>query len=245
MRRRTFVSLAGTGTLTALAGCLASAGSDEENGSDTEESHDGRETLLKVAGSGAVETDPDHAVAQFSVVTVGEDAETVRDELATRAEDVRTALLDAGIPDDDIRTSRFDVRPDRREEREFRGEHRYEVEIADVDRVGEIIDVAIDAGADDVGRLTFTLSEETRAELREEALHNALDAAREEADTIAENKQLAIVGVEEIASSGTNLHTTRADAPEEAYDDAGTDLDPGPVTVTATVAVVYVAEAAA
>ncbi|MFL9594350.1 SIMPL domain-containing protein, partial [Aeromonas schubertii] len=64
----------------------------------------------------------------------------------------------------------------------YEGAYAYRVEVADVDAVGRVIDTAVDAGADDVGRATFTLSEATREDLREIAIEDAMVNAEREAE---------------------------------------------------------------
>jgi len=48
-----------------------------------------------------------------------------------------------------------------------------------------IIDSAVAAGANEVNSVSFTLSDETRQKAREQALNNAVKAAKLEADTLA------------------------------------------------------------
>ncbi|PSP80280.1 SIMPL domain-containing protein [Halobacteriales archaeon QS_1_68_20] len=239
MRRRTFLTAAGTGTVTALAGCTAGADDEAPTGTDRTGGTTGDpETLIRVAASGEVETDPDLAEVYVGVVATGQDAATVRDELSSRAEDVKNALLDAGIPEENVRTVQFEIEEAHREEGSgLRGEHVYEVEVGNVDRVGEIVNVAVDAGAEDVGRIRFTLAEETADELRDTALRQALENARGEAETIADAEGLAITGVEEVATTRTDVRAAHAEAADAG--DGGTEIDAGPVTVAAQVEATY------
>ncbi|HKL29813.1 MAG TPA: SIMPL domain-containing protein, partial [Natrialbaceae archaeon] len=103
---------------------------------------------------------------------------------------------------------------------------------------GDGVDTAIDSGATNVNDVRFTLSEETRRELRTKALETAMSNARQQADTIASSADLAIVGVH--SASTTDVHVpTRSVTMEAAADGGGTSLSSGPVTVTATVSVTY------
>lgn len=256
MRRREAIIGGGTVAAAALAGCLSRAQeSGDPSGSDPS---DGSTRTVRVTGSGGAEADPDLAVLQIGVEATGDDAESVRTELATRSEEVREALLAAGVDEDDVTTSRFHVgeRVDRRRmEQEgvdprsredveeytyFQGTHAFRVEVHDVDRAGDVVDAAIDAGADDVGRIVFTLSEERREELREEALTEAMDDARSEADHLAEQVDASVVEVRVIdASEGRVSPVREGVAMDAAGDGAATEFQPGDVTVSATVDVEY------
>lgn len=89
--------------------------------------------------------------------------------------------------------------------------------------------------------MTFTLSDETRAELRAVALERAMAAAQADAETIASSSELSIVGVRSASTDG-GVGVGPVYGPE-ATDRLDTTFDPGSVTVTATVAVTYVAAA--
>ena len=237
MDRRTFLGVAGAGVTTALAGCMGSS-SDSPAASGERTAR-----TIDVAANGESEAEPNKAVAQFGIESSGGEASEVRADLAERAEAVHKALTDAGIPDDNITTQRYNIRESRRSSG-YQGTHSYTVEIDDVEDVGRIIDVAVDAGADDVGRVSFTLSEERRDEVREEAIKNALDNARSEAETIAATEGLSITGIESVSTTNSHVQPFRSRGVHLAYD-AGeaesttTAVDQGPVSVTAQVEVSY------
>ncbi|MHC3439944.1 SIMPL domain-containing protein [Natrialbaceae archaeon A-gly3] len=239
-------------TAAALAGCLGSA-------EDGEGAGDGSARTITVRESGEVSTEPDLAVVRTGVEATGDDAETVRDELATRSDALHDALIEYGIDEDDITTDRFDVRQrlDRRRMEEdgvdpaadeeiqeyiyYEGTHSFTVEIHDVDAVGEVIDTAVDARADDVGRVRFTLSEEKREQLRDQALEDALEGARSEAEFVASEVDAVVVEARRIDTSGGDVSpvTERVDEVAEDADTPTTVLHPDDVTVTGTVSIEY------
>lgn len=249
MQRRTLLAGAGTVLATAVAGCL-----DDEDSGDPEslpatatatdddvDPADG--APLRVSGSGSVATEPDRATFSVGVEESGDDADEVSGRLAERVESVRTALLDAGLDEDDVETDRFRLR-EQRQGTGYEGTHSLSVDVDDVDRVGELIDTAIEAGADGIGRVNFTLEASTREELREEALEEAVDDARAEAEHVAAVKEMEIVGVGEIdvESRGISPFEMRYTAADVAEDDeaGGTDIEEGDVEVSASVSVTYV-----
>ncbi|WP_255170314.1 SIMPL domain-containing protein [Natrononativus amylolyticus] len=242
MDRRHVLIATGVGAATALAGCVGSAftdGGTEEpiGGAPAEENGN----TIEVSASGTAETDPDRAVATVGVEARGDTADEVRDELVEGAERLRETFADLEIPDDNVRTGRYNIR-ERRQGTGFEGSHSFSVEVDDVDRVGEVIDAAVDAGADDVGRVNFTLQPETREALRNEALDDALDGADAEAEHIAANRGVEITGTRSVSTSDVSVSPVRYDAAHDvAADDAetSTEIDSGQVSVTATVTVVY------
>ncbi|WP_331233771.1 SIMPL domain-containing protein [Natronorarus salvus] len=247
MRRRTFLTATCTATALALAGCLSADdadGRDPLTAAGVEVDVDGSEATatIQVAGTGEAEADPDVAVLSVSVEESGDDAESVRSGLAERTTELRDALIGAGVDDDGITTGRYDIR-ERRRAPGFEGVHTYRAEVDDVDSVGEVIDAAVEGGADGVGRVTFTLSNDRREAVRAEALEEAIGSARSEAEVIASAKGVDLVGVVAVSTTGTDLRPHRGTVVEtdDVADEAAapTEIDEGAVSVSARVEVVY------
>jgi len=261
MRRRE--AIGAIGALVAVGGCQGRAATTGDVNTADGTADGGRRTVL-VDGSGEVDGDPDLALLSATVAATAEDARTVRTELAEGGEALRTALSEAGIDDDRVRTVdyRIDERIDRREMEEdgvrpgddaaseyvyYRGRHAFEVEVTDVDAVGEVVDVVVEAGVDGVDRVTYTLSEERRAALREAALTAALSDARSEAETIADEIGGRVVEATVVDASEARVSPVRRElavATEAATatpgpDGARTAIEPGSVSVRAEVRVEY------
>lgn len=267
MRRRAFLLGAGTATATALAGCGSTGGgpaADGGDGSTTVEDGPGESRTVIVTQSGEVEGDPDLAVIRVGIEVTGEQPGPVRSELAERSDRVRSALREFGIPEDAITTERFNiderldreameadgVRPrrdvDLERYRYYVGVHTLSVDVETIGEAGEVVDVAVDAGATAVDRVTYTLSDEKRKDLQQTATRRALRNARSEADAIAEEVDGRIVEATVVdASEGGLQPVTRevaagAATPTPAPTPAPpTRLEPGRVTVTARVTVRY------
>ena len=263
MNRRSFLATAAAVTPLAIAGCLGdSSGSDAEPGANPS----GR--AITVSAEGESTGEPDLAVLSLGVEVQSDTAVEARSELADDTEALVAALEDEGVPEDDITTERFRIREriDRRaaerdgidprgdipeEYRYYEGTHTYRVELQDIERVGEVIDAAVSAGANDVGRVTFTLSDAKQAELRKEALTEALDNARDEAETIAENVGANIVDVTLVDSSDGRITPVQRevyadDSPQpepepepQPEPEPATTVAPGDVTVTVNIQVQY------
>ncbi|MCU4740883.1 SIMPL domain-containing protein [Halobacteria archaeon AArc-m2/3/4] len=241
MNRRQFLAVSGIGVATAMAGCVGSAFEDESEPEAQGLAGDEYGTI-EVSASGRAETDPDRAIVHVGVEARGESADDVRSELVEGAESLRETFAELGIPEDDVQTANYRIN-ERRQETGFEGVHAFRVTVDDVDRVGEIIDASVEAGADTVGRVNFTLQDETREALRDEALDDALANADEEADHIAGNREVEITATQSVSTTDVDVRPVRYDAAHEVADDGAagqsTEIDSGPVTVSATVTVVY------
>lgn len=203
---------------------------------------------VAVTGTGEIDAAPDAAVVQLSVTARGPDAANVSDEVASGAERLRQALAEFGLDESAVQTQRYAIyqegRPDEANGQPvYVGEQSFEVTIEDVDRVGALVDAAVDGGADDVGGVYYTLSDERRDSVRADALRAAVDDARGEAGVIASATGLQLGDVRSASSRATDVSPFRT---EFATADAGggTDIDPRDVTVSATVEVTFDATAA-
>ncbi|ARS90640.1 SIMPL domain-containing protein [Natrarchaeobaculum aegyptiacum] len=247
MDRRQF--LAGTAVVAAVtAGCTTRAQNDEPDAMGTVRGaapEDPAEREIEVSARGEVETEPDRATLSVSVEATGDSADAVESDLAEQAAALRDAFDDLEIPDDDVESGRYDVRPERNGTG-YRGRHQFRLTLRDPDRVGDVIDTITAAGADDVGRINFGLTDQTRAALRDSALEEALENADAEARSIAADRNVTITGTKAVSTRNVDVVPVRAEydaATAEVADDADasprTEIDSGPVTVTASVDVVY------
>lgn len=204
------------------------------------------EKTLTVSASGTAEADPDQAIVRVAVEATSDDPTVARQRVAENASSMREALVGIGVDEGAIRTTNFDiyedhVRPPDREEpprTTYRARHRFAVEVRDTERVGQVIDTAVDNGATSVHGVEFTLAEETRRELRDEAIDEAMADARAQADAMATAGGLTVTGVH-------SARTGSIDGPRpvremaDAGGDGGTSIEAGSVSVTATVTVTY------
>lgn len=241
MHRRHVASIVAVVTLALTAGCVGALGQADGPAVDANKT-------VAVSATGEVTAEADQAVVRVSVVATGDDAETARQRLGENVSSLRSGLAEAGIGDDQITTSGYDIGQDRRpSERpgEGEGESQYvarqsfEITLADTDGAGSVIDVAVGSGATNVDGVQFTLSETARDEVKQEALQDAMATARQNAETLAATEDLSVGEALRITHSQTRPVPYAAEASLEADSSGGTTIDGGPVTVTASVEVIY------
>jgi len=235
----------------ALAACIFLAGCT--GGATTGGTAAGPDQSIEVTADGEASGAPDRATLLVAVESTGPDARSVRDDLAASDDALRAALFDWGLTEDDVRTERYDVRQRRepqptteRDDPQYVGTHVYALELDDVDAVGDVIDVAIGAGADRVERVQFGLTAAREAAVRERALTDAMDGARGQANVIASNANLTITGVHTVSTTNVQTIPYRSTGLEaEAASGASgppTGVEPGDVDVSVTVRVVFAVE---
>ncbi len=206
-------------------------------------------STITVSASGAETAEPDKAVLRIAVQKTAEDPNTARTTVADNVSAVNEALTAMGIAEENIRTTDYRIdertRPpyptegERVDEPVYYAQQRMEIHLTDTDRVGSVIDTAVEAGATDVRDVRFTLTDETRNELRNEALVSTMEQARSQADTLADQSGLTITSTSEITTQMQRTPIVRYATESAGSVAAGTQIDAGPVSVETRVTVTY------
>ncbi|ARK23641.1 hypothetical protein SporoP37_02320 [Sporosarcina sp. P37] len=197
---------------------------------------------ITVFGEGAVKVSPDTVHIILSVVSRGTELGEIQQENAKRMNQVIQALLSAGVAENSIQTIDFQIRP---VYEYINGEQRFQgyevinsirVTSDDLSRAGELVDLAVKNGANQIGSIEFKIQEQDM--YYQQALALALQDAETKMVTIGTSLKLPNrpipVKVEE-------QHTTQPIAFRAmAMADTGTTpIEPGTITVSASLLVKY------
>jgi len=144
------------------------------------------EARVIVIGEGTVRVAPDYAHVEGGVTTRAKTVKEATDANSKLMAAITSALLDSGIAQADIQTSRFSIQPvytppEPRAEPKLTGyrvANQVRVNIRHIGRVGEILDRLVAAGVTNVGSIAFLVSDPSKA----------LDQAREAAIADARRK---------------------------------------------------------
>lgn len=225
-----------------IAGLVGAAATTPVGGQTTttavDERTDGRAgtATVSVSGTGEAAAEPDRALVSVSVTATASSSDVAAERLTENASQVRTALAESNRTDG-VRTT--DYRIFTRQEngtQTYVASQSFEVEVPDIGAVGEVIDAAVAAGATEVNGVTFTLSEERRRELRATAIDRAVGDARNRAEAVAASTGLTLGDVRSVSTDDGGFVSVRE---ATAAAGGGTEIDPGPVTVSSTVRITY------
>ena len=112
--------------------------------------------------------------------------------------------------------------------------------IRDIGLVGKAIDAAFSAGADGMYGVQFTISDEKRAELVQQAIRAAVEDAEEKAKIIAESLGMKVVRIKSVSlSSQPIIPVPRPAIAFKAAEAGGVPIEPGRATISASVSVIY------
>lgn len=204
---------------------------------------------ISVSGSGEVRAKPDLAFVTVGVETQAAEAGQAQQENATRSAAVVEAVKKLQIPASDIQTSALSLQPvydsQRRPNGEpaqivgYRATNRITVRVADINKTGPVLDEAVKAGANVAGSIRFGFAND--AELRQQALKEAGQDARGKAEAIAGGLGVTISGVYSAGESSVSVPYMAQDALRgaQAAPQAPTPVEPGEMTISAQLRVVY------
>jgi uncharacterized protein YggE len=209
------------------------------------------EKTISVSGSGEIMATPDISTVIFGVQTENQDVKIAQQENAQITDGMISALTAAGIPREDIKTVGYTISPVYEDTNlPFGQKVKYyqvtssvQVTIRDVNRTGEIIDIAVANGANQVNSIAFSLSEERESLLRSEALTLAVTNARHDADTVARATGVIITGVQSVSVGSVYVpvyyDNRLAAGAESKAAPVPTPIEPGQLSVTAQVSISY------
>lgn len=107
-----------------------------------------------------------------------------------------------------------------------------------IEQVGQLIDLAVQAGANQVHGVSFSLSEEAITQARLQALDLAIEDAQAKADAIASKLGLKIVGVGHVSES-PGFYPPYYAVAERTDSRGATPIEPGQVDVTVTIHIIF------
>ena len=205
---------------------------------------------ISVNAQGTIEREPEVGEILVAVESEAPNARAAADANAERMTRLVAALRGAGVPERNIRTISYELRPEYSRQTEptrvpptiagYRAINMVQVTVDTVARMGRIIDTAIASDANRVANISFRLRDPHSAHI--EAVAIAMRNARREAEAVAE-------AAGERLGPALNINTGGYHAPpppmpmyaraEMDMAQAATPVESGTLTIVATVNVVY------
>lgn len=237
--RLTRTTLLWTAALIAASGGLAAAAPEECSSRRT----------ITVNGRGEIRAEADLAYVNFAVETTAPTAAAAVEKNAELSSKVAAALKNRIGAGDRLTTTRYSLHPQyeqqppaRTAERQILGytaANEVQIETGSVAGVGELIDAATAAGANRVSNLIFTLRDRDPHVRR--ALAVAGKEARLQAEAAAQALGVTLKGVLSASTVSAPIFQPRVyeGFARASMAQAPTPVEPGEVTVTADLNVVY------
>ena len=206
---------------------------------------------IAVSGMAEQEVAPDMAYIDVSINVRADDAENARTQEAQIASQIRRALLGLAITDNDLQNTSYYLYQEYKVDRNgVRTADKYvldssiKVTVKDLDKLSQVIDNVVEAGATNISNITYALS--TQNIIQRQLLATAVENARDKAAVVANagsrtlgNMLSADInsfdGGTIVAYGANKLRSTT----NLAEDGVATKLSPGKIKLNARVQVVF------
>ena len=147
-------------------------------------------SAISVTGEAQISVPPDLAHIDAGVASDGKTAREASEANNTAMGKVLAALKGAGIDEKDFRTTRLSLQPQYAANRSgpspivgYRSSNRVTIKLRDVSKVASVIDALVGAGANDIGNVSFSVSQASK--LLDDARERAVADARRKAEIYA------------------------------------------------------------
>lgn len=206
---------------------------------------------IAVSGMAEQEVAPDMAYIDVGINVRADDAETARTQEAQIASQIRRALLGLAITDNDLQNTSYYLYQEYKVDRNgVRTADKYvldssiKVTVKDLDKLSQVIDNVVEAGATNISNITYALS--TQNIIQRQLLATDVENARDKAAVVANagsrtlgNMLSADInsfdGGTIVAYGANKLRSTT----NLAEDGVATKLSPGKIKLNARVQVVF------
>lgn len=209
-------------------------------------------STITVQGSSEFDIIPDQAEISISVVNTAPTANEAQNDNAKVASNVQHKLLSLGISKDNIRTAQYNVYPiyDNETDKTVKKQTISGYHIAntitatldDITTVGNVIDAALSAGADQISNIHFRKKDELP--MKQAVLQGAVKEATAKAEAIASALNKHITGVLSVNESGVSVERTQLS--DQSYGlrsklalSANTPISPGTIQIHGSVNIVF------
>ncbi len=209
------------------------------------------ENTISMSGYAEQKVVPDTATLNIGVVVQSETAKEASDENAALMSAVMAELKALGLQDKEIQTSYVSVSPvynysTAQTITGYSASNSVQITTTKLDNLSEIIDRSTAAGANDIGSISFSVSDDKQKQLSEDLMNEAVADASSKADTLAKSLGVEITGVRtsSISESERFQSILRIDmaTTEKGSGAVSTPIQPGESTVSMSVQVTYYIE---
>lgn len=207
---------------------------------------------VSVQGLATIKVDPDLVTVYFRAETNASTAQEAKDKNAEIINKAIVNLTKAGISKDKIQTIDFNIYPEydwidgMQKLRGYKAAHSFKVELetAQIDKVGSVIDAGVDAGAL-INYINFELSTERQNKYKAEALRQASQDAKTKAEAMVSGLGKTLGKLISVSDTGFDYYpwpiyrAMEVGGSATEAKEAITNITPSEKEITARISVVY------
>lgn len=202
--------------------------------------------LFSVSGEGEASGIPDTALLSLGVTKKATTVKGAQNQVNQIAKLIIAGLKNLGVNDKNIKTTNYSVSPDydysssRQIITGYSVTQNLEIKITPIEKANQAVDLATASGANLVGGVQFTLNDDMKKKLEDDARKNGVEKAKEKAKSLANASGIRlgkIINVQE--SSNYQPPIAFETKTLDAQGGEPTQLAPGENTVRSTITISY------
>ncbi|MBT2687054.1 SIMPL domain-containing protein [Bacillus sp. ISL-47] len=197
--------------------------------------------IMRVSGEGKIAVQPSQSIVTLGVSTEDQVLQKAQENNAQAIANIKNALNNIGILDQQIRTADFSIFPQydfvdgKQVFRGYKVEHVLGITVDDIENTGLVVDTAVDSGANLVRGITFEM--ESQSFYYQQALTLAVADAYKKAETIAAALRVQLVGTPLSVTEGAFDFERPVPYQPAAFvkSEVSTPIQPGTIDITSRV----------
>lgn len=169
---------------------------------------------ISTTGTAEREVPADESRISLAVENTNANANTARKNNADKMDEIITVLKQAGLTDENITTSSFQITPNYDYENSnydkivsYTALNKIELKTSTNANISKFIDLAVNTGVNRVENIDFVVSKKTLDNINLELLEQAFKNAKEKAEVLAKVGNFTILGVKNIDTSSEISYT--------------------------------------
>ena len=212
--------------------------------------------LFTAGGQGQETAVPDTATISIGVTQTSANAADAKDKVNLKADKIITDLKNLGISEKDIKTTNYSITPNYGAGEimpmmypsrggsnitDYTVTQNLEVKVKQTDKINKAIDLTAKDGANLIGGISFTFSDDLLNKLENKARKEAVDDAKTKAQNLADAAGIHLGRIVNVVENSTNprFMPMMAQTAEKTDVSQPTNVTPGENTVTVNVIIYY------
>jgi len=198
---------------------------------------------LKVTGEGSIKVRPDTALAILGVITENSQLRLAQEQNTIKVNQILNTLRMMMVSMNDIETQAYNISPQydyvdgKQVFRGYRVEHTLKIVVKDITKVGEVIDGAVESGANIVNSIRFIASEPSK--YYQKALTAAIDDALLKAMTIGRKFNIKIFHIPLVITEQNYQYSSPVQSVLLQAAESTTPIQVGQIDITARIEAVF------
>ncbi|MFH1209719.1 MAG: SIMPL domain-containing protein [archaeon] len=204
------------------------------------------EKTIDVTGTSTIKKPADKASLSVGIETQNINAQDAEAENREVSDEIYSSLEELGLTSQDYQTQSYNIYPNRDWQSGsnitgYTVTHMINIDTDKIDTVPEILSRVVQAGANNIYGIQFTLKDDTKELARVEGYKQATDSARMKAEAIASGLKVEITDIVRVSDTSIDYmpYFRNVAMADVAMEGSSLEIESGSVEVTSSVSVSY------